>query len=450
VTEELINRLDAAWARSDALFGMLRPEALFAQPIALRQPFVFYLGHLPAFAWNQVGRGVFGREAFEPELDVLFARGIDPTEVDEYAAPRPESWPSLPRILEYRDRVREAVRAIARGANGSDGQGHPLREKGRIFRLALEHELMHQETFLYMLQQLPAGLKRRPPDVPRPSVGRGAEAGAVEIPAGRVSLGADLDALPFGWDNEFGHLEVDVPAFRMDTLPVRNHEFLEFVEDGGYQRSGLWTPEGWAWRTRREVRHPAFWQKRADGWWYGDLFEDFPLDEVRDWPVYVSWAEARAFTRWRKARLATEAEFCRAAYGTPAGELREHPWGGDVPDPEHGNFDLRHWSPEPVGRRPSGASAWGVQELVGNGWEWTETRFAGFPGFTPYIRTYPTYSEEFFDGRHYVLRGASWATDALLVRPTFRNWFQPHYPYVYAKLRCVRPLDNGGAAPVNV
>src|SRR6185436_17830648 len=119
----------------------------------------------------------------------------------------------------------------------------------------------------------------------------------------------------------------------------------------------------------------------------------------------------RAFTRWRGARLPTEAEFCRAAFDTPTGERRAQPWGGADADPRHGNFDLRRWSPAPVGSHPSGASAWGVQELVGNGWEWTETPFGGFPGFTPYIRTYPGYSEDFFDGHHYVLRGASWATD---------------------------------------
>src|SRR6185436_7436061 len=100
---------------------------------------------------------------------------------------------------------------------------------------------------------------------------------------------------------------------------------LEFVEDGGYERSPLWTPEGWAWRARQDVRHPAFWTRCADGWWYADLFDRLPLDEVGDWPVYVSWAEARAFTRWRGARLPTEAEFCRAAYDTPTGERRAQP-----------------------------------------------------------------------------------------------------------------------------
>ena len=82
------------------------------------------------------------------------------------------------------------------------------------------------------------------------------------------------------------------------------------------------------------------------------------------------------------------------------------------------------------------ASAWGVRELVGNGWEWTGSTFDGLPGFKAYIERYPGYSADFFDGKHYVLKGASWATAADLVRASFRNWFQAHYPYVFAKFRC--------------
>jgi formylglycine-generating enzyme required for sulfatase activity len=91
----------------------------------------------------------------------------------------------------------------------------------------------------------------------------------------------------------------------------------------------------------------------------------------------------------------------------------------------------------PVGSNPAGASRWGVHELVGNGWEWTDTAFAPFPGFEPYMSGYPDYSEDFFDGKHFVLKGASWATATELIRPSFRNWYQAHYPYVFAKFRCV-------------
>jgi formylglycine-generating enzyme required for sulfatase activity len=152
--------------------------------------------------------------------------------------------------------------------------------------------------------------------------------------------------------------------------------------------------------------------------------------------VYVSLAEAAAFARWSGTRLPTEAEFQRAAYGAPDGE-RPYPWGSDAPAAHRGVFDFSSWEPEPVGSHPSGASAWGIEDLVGNGWEWTGSIFAPFPGFRP-MASYPEYSADFFDGEHFVMKGASPATARELLRPTFRNWFRARYPYVYATFRCVR------------
>jgi formylglycine-generating enzyme required for sulfatase activity len=164
------------------------------------------------------------------------------------------------------------------------------------------------------------------------------------------------------------------------------------------------------------------------------MFEDIPLP--RAWPVYVSQAEAAAYARWQGRSLPSEAEFHRAAFGTPAGGELPHPWGMAPPAAEHGNMDFASWEPVPAGTRPAGASAWGVHDLVGNGWEWTETEFAPFPGFAP-MASYPEYSAEFFDGRHVVLKGASQATARELIRPSFRNWFRTNYPYVNAKFRTV-------------
>ena len=104
-------------------------------------------------------------------------------------------------------------------------------------------------------------------------------------------------------------------------------------------------------------------------------------------------------------------------------------------DHAHGVFDFASWDPKPAGSHPAGRSAWGVDDLVGNGWEWTRTVFEPFPGFVP-IPSYPEYSADFFDGEHFVMKGASPATARELLRPTFRNWFRPRYPYVYATFRC--------------
>jgi len=164
------------------------------------------------------------------------------------------------------------------------------------------------------------------------------------------------------------------------------------------------------------------------------MFDERPLPLA--WPAYVSHAEATAYARWKGRRLPTEAEFHRAAYGTPAGEEREYPWGAEEPAARHGNFDLRRWDPTPVGAYPECDSASGVSELVGNGWEWTSSVFGPLPGFRAF-EFYPGYSANFFDGHHYVMKGGSSRTAACMLRRTFRNWFQPHYPYVYAKFRTV-------------
>jgi formylglycine-generating enzyme required for sulfatase activity len=163
------------------------------------------------------------------------------------------------------------------------------------------------------------------------------------------------------------------------------------------------------------------------------MFGVIPLPA--SWPVYVSMAEASAFARWRGVRLPTEGEFQRAAFGSPEGE-RQYPWGGAAPAPRHGVFDFASWDPEPAGSHPDGTSAWGVEDLAGNGWEWTSSLFAPFPGFRA-SASYPEYSADFFDGEHVVLKGASPGTARELLRPTFRNWFRRRYPYVYATFRCV-------------
>jgi len=245
----------------------------------------------------------------------------------------------------------------------------------------------------------------------------------VVIPAGFAHLGADRNSVAFGWDNEFDAHDVHVPAFDLDVLPVTNAQYLEFLNEGCYNRGELWTEEGWEWIQAEAVTHPAFWiaptsdpRPPTSDWKWRGMFEAIPLP--LDWPVYVSQAEAAAYARWKGRRLMTEPEFHRAAEGTTTG-----------------HFDFAGFDPIPAGSHPPSAA--GVYDLVGNGWEWTSTVFAPFEGFVP-MASYPEYSADFFDGRHYVMKGASAATAAELVRPSFRNWFRGNYPYVYAKFRTVR------------
>jgi ergothioneine biosynthesis protein EgtB len=432
-------RFLSAWARSDELFGLIRDDRLLAKPIVWRHPFLFYLGHLPGFSWNQIYGGILQWRSVNPHFDELFCRGIDP-DVDtgecHWHPEVPDEWPTLKQTVAYRDRVRgailESLNLVPRRFSDD-----VMAQGGRVFDMVLEHEYMHQETLLYMMQELPIEKKNRPAQAPRYSFHGAPVSHSIRIPAGKACLGARFHELDFGWDNEFAAISVQVPAFNIDSLPITNGEFFEFVEAGSYDEERVWRPEDWKWKQLERKRHPNCWLKRGDQWFYRAMFDHLPLSEVASWPVYVSLAEARAFARWRGKRLPSEAEFHRAAFSGPDGRQSTYPWGETAPMPRHGNFDFASWSPVPVGSYPAGASRWGVAELVGNGWELTDTPFAPFPGFAPYMTSYPDYSKDFFDGKHFVLKGASWATAEELVRPSFRNWYQAHYPYLFAKFRCV-------------
>ena len=434
---DLLDRYRRNRARSRQLFALLSDAAYYSQPIALRHPIVFYEGHLPGFSFNTLVKKALGGPSIDARLERLFARGIDP---DESAAarshtPRPEDqWPSREVVRAFAE---EADRLVIDALERADIErpGHPLLDRGEAAFAILEHEEMHHETLLYMWHRLPFAQKTAPAGYQPRIEGALSPAQWVPVSAGRATLGVDRTAIPFGWDNECPAWSVDVPRFSIERHDVTNGRFLEFVEAGGYRDPRWWTPEDWQWRQAEGLTHPLFWERIAGAWFWRGMFARIPLPA--SWPVYVSQAEASAFARWHGTRLPTEAEFQRAAYGSPEGE-RQYPWGSDAPASRHGVFDFASWDPEPAGCHPDGASAWGVEDLVGNGWEWTGTAFAPFPGFRE-IASYPEYSADFFDGEHFVMKGASPATVRDLLRPTFRNWFRKRYPYVYATFRCVTP-----------
>ena len=420
--------------RSKEIFGLLVPETYYERPIPLRHPVVFYEGHIPAFAVNTLIRKGLGRDGIDQELERLFARGIDPKDEDAAEESAIHKWPTRDEVQNYATKVDRIIMEALQTEN-IDRKGHPTLHRGQAVFTVLEHEALHQETLLYMWQRFSYQRKRRPMGAVPIIVGTPPSPTTVIIPSGQATLGARLDEVKFGWDNEFPGQVVQVPAFEIDVHNVTNQDFLEFVESGGYEEPQFWAREDWEPNPGSRPRHPLFWEFVDHGWLWHGMFDAIPLPKA--WPVYVSHAEARAYACWKGKRLLTEAEFHRAAYGTPTGEERRYPWGHDIPTKVHGNFDFRHWDPVPVGTHPAGCSAWGVHDLVGNGWEWTSTVFNGFPGFKP-MTSYPEYSADFFDGQHYVLKGASSATAASLLRPSFRNWFRSNYPYAYAAFRCAQ------------
>ncbi len=404
----LLNRI-----RTFGIFKIFEPSAYYERPIPLRHPLVFYEGHIPAFSHNKLCVEALGQPPIDAEFQRLFERGIDPASVQDAQRHERDKWPDRVRVQFFGATVDAAILHALANADLDHSAASPLLERAQAAYTIIEHEPMHHETFLYMLHRLPLERKRAPADREAHFDREPERRGRVEIPAGRATLGVRHEAIDFAWDNEYDEMSVDVPRFEIDRYNVTNGDWLEFVNAGGPL--------------------PSFWLERDGEFKLLGMFEELPLP--RSWPVYVTQHQAAEFAAWRGGRIMTEPEYHRAAFATPDGEERRLPWGEEQPDPRiHGNFDFRRYDPEPVGSSPRGASAFGVHDLVGNGWEWTSTKFAPFPGFAP-LASYPQYSAEFFDDAHCVVKGASPVTSRDLIRRSFRNWYRPEYPYVYATFR---------------
>lgn len=431
-TGTLQNRLREARRNTDALFQIVRSDSLYERPIPERHRIIFYLGHLEAFDWNLLRQYNPRLKSFSPGLDRLFAFGIDPVG-GGLPSDRPEDWPSVTEVVSYKEQIRQTLdSAFDPGEFENKMQGGQF-SFHTLLNVAIEHRLMHAETLAYMFHQLPHERKHYQAQGSSPKVAVQNE--MVEIPAGTATLGLRRgQSAPFGWDNEYDAHDVDTPAFRIDKYMVTNGEFLEFLCAGGYRDRRLWSDEDWNWRENQRVQAPSFWRNVDGEWRFQGMFEEMPLP--LGWPVYVSHAEAGAYARWIKKALPTEAQWHRAAYGAFGGSDRPFPWGESTPTGSMGNFDFVRWDPVHVAAFPQNQSAFGVVGQLGNGWEWTSSQFAPFDGFAPFS-FYRGYSADFFDGKHFVIKGGSARTAASMLRRSFRNWFQPHYQYAYAGFRCV-------------
>ena len=297
------------------------------------------------------------------------------------------------------------------------------------FALIISHEHQHDETMLQALNLrigapllgqgavLPAGQ----PDVAGTSV---------LIPGGPFVLGVDAATEPHSLDNERPAHVVDVPEFRIGRVPVTNGEWRAFIADGGYRRRELWSARGWEHRQRAGLEAPQFWNSDDTRTRFGHV-EDTPADE----PVqHVTYFEAEAYAAWAGARLPTEVEWEKACAWDPQTQARRRfPWGSAEPTGALANLGGAALRPAPVGAYPAGASACGVEQMLGDVWEWTSSPLRPWPGFTPMI--YERYSQPFFDGDYRVLRGGSWAVAPEILRPSFRNWDHPIRRQIFSGVR---------------
>jgi iron(II)-dependent oxidoreductase len=428
------SNLTAARERTALLTGSVGDADLIRQHSSLMSPLVWDLAHIANQEELWLLREVGGREPLHPEIDPLY---------DAFEHPRAER-PTLPLLppaqaRAYAHEVRGRVLDLVEQSTFS---GTRLLTGAFAFGMIAQHEQQHGETMLstHQLRKGAPVLSAPPPPPPADAALLRRE---VLIPAGPFTMGTSTH--PWALDNERPAHIVDVAAFYLDTTPVTNAAYQEFISDGGYGDPRWWSPQGWAHRQQAGLAAPLFWRRDGSGGWVRTRFgvtEPVPPAE----PVmHVCFYEAQAWAAWAGRRLPTEAEWEKAARHDPAtGRSRAFPWGDDDATPERANLGQRYLQPAPAGSYPLGASPSGARQLVGDVWEWTASDFLPYPGFTAW--PYREYSEVFFGSAYKVLRGGAFGVASVVCRSTFRNWDHPIRRQIFAGFRTARDAGPAGTA----
>ncbi|NET01773.1 MAG: 5-histidylcysteine sulfoxide synthase [Sphaerospermopsis sp. SIO1G1] len=428
ICENLINYFLESWEIEETLLkSIINQNTFYLNPDPLRNKLIFYLGHSAVFYINKLIRVGLLEQPIHPQFEILFEIGVDPETPEELAAVTKDiEWPDVDQVWQYREQAKNAIIKIIKNTplNLPIQAQHPL----WALLMAIEHSRIHFETSSMLLRQLPVDKLERPHGWNyAPTQGKTPANPMIEIPGGVVKLGKRTDDLTFAWDMEYGSLEVEVKPFLASQNLITNGEFLEFVQAGGYENSDHWDVEGWNWQQLNNVQHPKFWIPEKPGnYRYRATFDE--LDLPLDWPVEVNFYEAIAYCCWRGkgTRLMTEAEWNQALIFSEQNCL-ENSY----------NLNLKYISPSPVGMLTDSQKSV-ISDLRGNVWEWLSSKFYPLPGFAPnYL--YEDNAQPFFDDKHQMMLGGSWATNGTMALPCYRNWFRPFF-YQHVGFRIAESL----------
>jgi iron(II)-dependent oxidoreductase len=402
----------------------LRDDQLLGPRLPVVNPPLWEIGHLAWFAERWILRHAGRRPPLRADADALY---------DSSAVPHATRWdlplPSRTATLDYLRQVLERVLDVVdRRLNAQESY---------FILLAIFHEDMHGEAFLYSRQTLaypqPSLTASARGSAQPTCLDGGAWPGDVLVPGGPFVVGATPEE-PFVFDNEKWAHPVPLRPFAIARAPVTQSEFAAFVEADGYRRPELWSRAGWHWRQTVQAEQPLYWQRQGNVWLRREFDRWVPLEPHR--PIlHVNWYEAEAYCRWAGRRLPGEAEWEAAAAASGpdlTGPKRRFPWGDTPPDATRSQLDGHVLGCCDVAALPAGDSVWGCRQMIGNVWEWTADDFGPYPGFTP--DPYRDYSQPWF-GTHKVLRGGAWTTRARLLRNTWRNFYKPDRRDVWAGFR---------------
>jgi len=417
----------------ERLFTLIRDDAsYFERHEPLRHPLIFYFAHPAVFYINKLTAGRYIPARLDARLEAMMAVGVDEMSWDDLNSAHYD-WPSVATVKSYRAAMREFVDEFI--------QSMPLTlpimpdQPAWVILMGIEHERIHLETSSVIMRMMPLDELRTGDDLSADEQRLWAmheEAGEppanewLPVAAATVHLGKRPDDQTYGWDNEYGSEEVDLPAFRAARRLVSNAEFLAFIADGGYRDESLWTEEGRGWLHYTRAEHPRFWARRDGGYVQRNLLNEMPLPH--NWPVEVNCLEAQAYCTWlarktgENVQLPTEAHWYALRHTLPADLAADQPFWKTAP----GNINLEHGaSSTPVDTFPQGEFC----DVVGNVWQWTRTPIMPFKGFEVHP-LYDDFSVPTFDGRHNLIKGGSWiatGNEALIsARYAFRRHFFQH------------------------
>lgn len=321
-----------------------------------------------------------------------------------------------------------------------------------LVRLGLEHEMQHQELLVYdikhlLCDQFAAPIKPAPTTTLKVEgmaeiegglfwLGYGTWAGSPTVK--EDSSGFSLDE--FAFDDEKPAHQVFMQDFAIDRALVSNGDFLEFIQDGGYQNFRWWFSEGWEVVNREQWGAPLYWELHDGNWAIRDFAGLHSAADKANEPVcHVSYYEASAFAKWAGKRLPTEAEWEKTAAFNPDGARQNFPWGNDAPGLSKANlFENGLWAPAAIGSFPEGLSGYGCHQMIGDVWEWTTSDYVPYPGFKS---EFDEYNDKWFVNQK-VLRGGSFATPQTHIRSTYRNFFHAHERWMTSGFRCAKDVTQ--------
>ncbi|MHC4953535.1 MAG: selenoneine synthase SenA [Planctomycetota bacterium] len=319
--------------------------------------------------------------------------------------------PDKQAALDYYTRIIDEVRQRLE-------TGDPDARERYLCKYGIGHQNMHLESMVWCRQTIGYPAPRSAINEPLPSGDSGT--GDATIPAGSYPVGMPADSADgqFSFDAERPGHSVELDSFQIAKTLVTNGEFLQFIEEGGYDNPSLWSYRGKNWIEEESPKHPLYWRRTENGTWQVRQFDQWVELPVQAPVMHVNAWEAEAFCRWAGRRLPTELEWEAAARGT---EGRLYPWG-DSMDAARVDMDARHLGQGAVDGLPAGATPDGCLQMVGTAWEWTQDQFLPYDGFR--VDMYPFMSTLQF-GDHRVTKGGSCATSSCLIRSSYRQAYLP-------------------------